>query len=431
MTITHEPAVLANSLWTATVNPSPSYPPLRGETRAEVAVVGGGFTGLSAALHLAEKGLSVALLEAEQPGWGASGRNGGQVIAGLKHDPDELVAAFGPELGARMVRFAGEAPDLVFSLIEKHGIDCAPLRTGWIQPAHNAAGLATSSRRVEQWQRRGAPVRSLTKEEVTGLVGSEAYCGGLLDERGGSIHPLNYALGLAAVAVDAGAKLFGASKVERLQRRGDGFCLQTTQGQLLADQVLLCTNGYSGGLSEPLRRSLVPVCSVQVATKPLPDRLRRSILPEGQVASDTRRLLLYYRLDPQGRLIMGGRGAYGERGVAGQQERLRTAALALFPQLGPVEWAHHWGGFVAMTADHLPHLHQVAPGITAALGYNGRGVAMATALGRLSAERLAGAPDRDLDWPVTGVKPIPLHVLRRPAVSLLARWYQLRDRVGL
>jgi len=430
MTIAKEPPALAESLWTATAGPAPDCPTLQGEAQAEVAVVGGGFTGLSAALHLAEKGVSVALLEAETPGWGASGRNGGQVNPGLKYDPDELERVLGPEMGARAARFSGAAADLVFGLIEKHAIACDPLRSGWIQPAHDAAGLATLRSRVEQWQRRGAPLELLSKAETARLVGSDAYVGGAIDRRGGNLHPLNYALGLARAAQGAGARLHGHSRVTRLERRSEGFRLHTAQGVLSAGQVLLCTNGYTDGLVEALRRSVIPVCSVQVATRPLSENLRRSILPEGQAASDTRRLLLYFRKDAEGRLIMGGRGAYGQAGIAAQQESLRRVTREVFPQLGEIDWSYRWGGYVCMTADHLPHLQQIEPGITAALGYNGRGVALATAMGRLLAERAAGAEDRDLDFPVTGVTPIPFHGLRRPAVSLLVAWYRLRDRLG-
>ena len=430
-TIANEMPAAARSLWTATAGPAPPTPPLVGEAVADVAVIGGGFTGLSTALHLAERGVSVTLLEAETPGWGASGRNGGQVIPGLKHDPDELETHFGRERGQRIIAMAGGAADLVFELIEKHGIDCDARRSGSIQGAHDAAGLAAAHRRAADWAGRGASVEALDQAAVAGLLGTDRYLGGLLDRRGGGLHPLNYALGLAEAAISAGARLCGQSRVTRIERRRAGFRVHTEQGVLCTERIVIATNGYADGLNDPLRRSIIPVRSVQVATRPLSDNLRKSILPEGQVVSDTRRLLLYFRLDAQGRFLMGGRGAFGERAVLARQADLRTAAEELFPKLGGVEWVHHWGGFVALTTDHLPHLHELEPGIVTALGYNGRGVAMATAMGRLLAEHAAGASADDLDFPVTGLEPIPFHILRQPALSALTAWYKARERFGL
>jgi glycine/D-amino acid oxidase-like deaminating enzyme len=429
--IANEMPAAARSLWTATANPAPATPPLEGDATAEVAVIGGGFTGLSTALHLAEKGIAVTLLEAESPGWGASGRNGGQVIPGLKYDPREIEAMFGQEQGRRIVAMAGGAADLVFDLIDKHGIQCDPDRKGWIQGAHDAAGLAAVQRRAEDWASRGAPVEALDKAQAASLVGTDTYVGGLLDRRGGGLHPLNYALGLAAAAIKAGAAIHGQSRVTRIERKDGAFKLQTAQGTLTASRIVIGTNGYADQLHDPLRRSIVPARSVQVATRPLSDNVRKSILPEGQVLSDTRRLLLYFRLDAEGRFLMGGRGAFGESGVLARQADMRAVAEQLYPQLAGIEWQHHWGGFVALTTDHLPHLHELEPGITTALGYNGRGVAMATAMGKLLADHAAGLPTADLDFPVTGLKPIPFHALRKPAVAATTAWYKLRDRFGI
>lgn len=430
-TIANEMPAAARSLWTATANPAPPTPPLEGDAKTDIAVIGGGFTGLSTALHLAEQGIPVTLLEAESPGWGASGRNGGQVIPGLKHDPREIEALFGQEQGQRIIAMAGAGADLVFDLIEKHQIRCEPDRKGWIQGAHDAAGLAIVQRRAADWASRGAPVEALDKAQAAALVGNDSYVGGLVDRRGGGLHPLNYALGLAAAAINAGAHIHGQSRVSRIERQGGGFKLHTAKGTLSAGRIVIGTNGYADQLHDPLRRSIVPARSVQVATRPLSDNLRKSILPEGQVLSDTRRLLLYFRLDAHGRFLMGGRGAFGENGVKARQADMRAVAEKLFPQLAGIEWQHHWGGFVALTTDHLPHLHELEPKITTALGYNGRGVAMATAMGKLLAEHAAGKPAKDLDFPVTGLKPIPFHILRKPAVTATTAWYQLRDRFGI
>jgi len=416
------------SLWAATSQElPPPAPPLEGEASSDVAVIGGGFTGVSAALHLAEAGTKCLVLEAEEPGFGASGRNGGQVIPGLKYDPDELVAMFGPERGARIVEIAGGAAEFVFALIARHRIACAPVRTGWIQAAHGESALALARARVEQWGRTGAPVRLLDRAAIAELTGTRNYAGGWLDGRGGMIQPLAYLRGLARAALGAGVRLHGRSPALRLLREGPRWRVQTPAGAVSADTVLICTNGYTDELWPGLKRSIVPVNSFQVASRPLGDNVRRTILPGGQPVSDTRRLLLYFRQDPAGRLLLGGRGSSRGEDRPARYERLRRAATALFPQLGPVEWEFFWAGKVALTADHLPHIHEPAPGVKIALGYNGRGVAMASRMGKLIADRVLGTPEAALGFPITRIQPLPFWSLRQPALSALIGWYRLRD----
>ena len=428
--IENETPDLANALWTATANPHPACPPLKGAAKTDVAIVGGGFTGLSCALHLAEARVKPILLESEAPGWGASGRNGGQVIPGLKEDPDSIERHCGTERGARIVATAAEAPDLVFDLVERHGIACEPIREGWIQPAHSEAALRNSESRAEQWSRRGAPVELLDKAAVTDLLGCSGYHGGLIDRRAGALHPLNYALGLAEAAKRQGAVLYGGSPAISLEREQNGYLLRTPMGEVHARQVALCTNGYTGDLFPELRRSVIPLRSLQVATAPLSENVRRSILPRGQVASDTRPLLSYFRLDGEGRFLIGGRGAERQAAIRERFRSLRSTAEKLFPQIEAKDWRYSWGGFVALTPDHFPHLHEPAPGILAGLGYNGRGVAMATAMGKVMAEKLRGQREEELAFPLTELRPIPFHGLRRPAVAAAIAWHLLRERLA-
>jgi glycine/D-amino acid oxidase-like deaminating enzyme len=420
---------LPPSLWAATATPAPSTPPLHGETQAEVAIVGGGYTGLSAALHLAERGKAVVLLEAMEPGWGASGRNGGQVIPGLKHDPDELCRLLGERQGERVIAVGGGAPDLVFELIARHGIACDAARNGWIQAVHGQQMLAVVQKRAAQWQARGAPAVMLDGTEVAAALGASGYVGGMLDRRGGCLQPLSYARGLARAAARLGASVHGGSPATALHHESGGWRVETPAGAVKAESLILCTNAYTGGLVPGLRQSIVPVNSFQVATAPLPAELRRAILPGGEVASDTRRLLTYFRFDRDGRFLLGGRGSPTGDADPRRYGRLRRLAARLFPQLGNPQWQFHWSGKVAVTVDHLPHVHEPHPGFVVALGYNGRGVAMATMMGKLLAERVLGAPAEWLGLPVTPIQPLPLWSFREPVLALLTRWYAMRDAV--
>jgi glycine/D-amino acid oxidase-like deaminating enzyme len=414
------------SLWGATATPASTLPELRGSARAEVVIVGAGYTGLSAALHLRESGVDVVVLDAAELGEGGSGLNGGQVIPGVKHDPDTLERMFGPALGAQLVETVASGPDLVFGLIEKYHIECEATRTGWIQPATSDAALAAIAARVEQWRRRAAPVELLDQRAIGRLLGSQHYRGGWIDRRGGTVQPRSYLLGLARAVERLGGRIFTRSAVIRLEKSGAQWHVHTDRGQVAAATAVLATNAYTGGLLDALRRSVVAVPSFQVATEPLAAELRASILPERQGASDTWHLLRYFRLSADGRLVMGSRGFFGSTPVATAARHHYRAVQEIFPQLQGVRYDYHWGGLVAMTSDHLPHLHELAPGLLAGLGYNGRGVAMATVMGRLLARRIQGVSPAELGFPVTPVRPIPLHRFSQMGVRLAVESLQLR-----
>lgn len=403
--------VALQSLWSVTAPPGPACTALSGAQRAQVAVIGAGYTGLSAALHLAEAGRAVVVLEAAEIGERASGVNGGQVIPGVKADPDALEAMLGPYAGGRLVTTAASGPDLVFDLIARHGIQCEATRTGWIQPATSEAALAQLARRAEQWWRRGAAVDLLSRAEVLQLTGSALYCGGLLDRRGGTVQPLSYVRGLAHAVGRAGGHIFTRSPALRLTRKTGAWNIETPQGSVSAPMVIIATDADTGALNEELRRTVVSVPSFQVATAPIPAGLRRTILPDGQAASDTWHLLRYFRLDASGRLVLGSRGTFAQTPAQHDVQHHYRAVHEIYPQLKGIAFEYHWGGMVAMTRDHLPHLHELAPGLLAGLGYNGRGVAMATVMGRLLARRALGAPVVELGFPVTPVLPMPFHSL--------------------
>ncbi len=415
------------SAWTTAATVTPAAPPLEGDRRADVVVVGAGFTGLSAALHLAERGADVVVLDSAEPGWGGSGRNGGQVIPGLKDDPDDLERKFGPETGRRMWEISGGAADFVFELIARHKISCEAQQCGWISAAPNASAVAVLRARVDQWQRRGAPVEILDRQRVADRTGTTLYVGGLLDRRAGVVQPLAYVRGLARATREAGAAIHGCSPVTGIESRGGAWRAATPAGSVTANTLILATNAYTDDLWPGLRRTVIPVQSYQVATHPLPEDIRRRVLPGGQPVSDVRRILYYFRLDPEGRLLMGGRGPLNDTGDPALFARLEAVAARFFPQIGAPRWEHRWSGRVAITTDHLPHLHEPRPGVLIGLGYNGRGVAMATRMGKLLADRVLGASHAELGWPVMPIAPIPLHAWRLPVMSLVVRWKRFQD----
>ncbi len=418
------------NLYEQTAEPAAATPPLASEANADVVVVGGGITGLSTALHLAERAVRVVLLEAEQPGWGASGRNGGQVNPGLKHDPDLVERDFGSELGARMVAFAGSAPGFVFDLIERLNIRCEQRRCGTLRAAAHPKHLARLRATAEQYARRGAPIEVLDRAAVERATGTDRYAGAMLDRRGGALNPLSYSRGLARAAQRAGAVIHGGTRALKLERAGQEWRVHASTGTVTAAQIVLATNGYTDSIWPTLDRSLVPLFGSIAATEPLPEAIARSILPGGEVLYEVGTVTVYYRLDEARRLLIGGRGPMREIDVPTDIPHILRYAQRLWPALAAAHWTHGWGGRLGYTADQYPHVHEPAERVLVCLGYSGRGVAMASAMGGALAARIAGAA-RDFPLPITAIKPIAFQrywPITVPAAILLAR---LADALGL
>jgi glycine/D-amino acid oxidase-like deaminating enzyme len=422
---------LPRSLYADTAGAAPVTPPLEGDVRADVVVVGGGFTGLSAALHLAEKGVSVRVLEANEVGWGASGRNGGQVNPGLKFDPDQIEADFGPGMGRRMVAFSAAAPQRVFDLVERHQIVCEARQGGTIRAAKTARNAAVVQASAAKWGAIGAPVRLLDAAAMQAATGTAHYLCGMSDPRGGNVNPLGYARGLAGAAQRAGAVIHGASPATGMARVADGWRVTTPGGAVTADWLVLCTNGYTDGLWPGLKRSVIPVFSMIAATEPLSDALAAAVMPCRSVLFEVASMTVYYRLDAWNRLLMGGRSPQLEAVGRPAYDYLIRYTERLWPQLKGIGWSHFWNGQLAISTDHYPHFHEPAPGVLAALAYNGRGVAMATAMGTQIANRVLGAAADTLDMPVTTMKTIPMHGLWRTAVSGRMAYGRIREALGL
>ncbi len=421
---------IGHALWPATVRERhPASDRFEEGQSVDIAIVGGGFAGCSAALAAAERGASVALLEARTLGWGASGRNGGQVIPGLKLDPSEMEKEYGKDAGAKLAEAVGAAADVVFSLIDKHAIDCAPRRGGWIQAAHAATALATVQRRCDQWAARGAPVEKLDAGAVSRLLGTSAYVGGWIDRRAGTVHPLSYVFGLARAAQAAGAKLHEGTPATSLVRDDNTWRILTPKGAIAARTVIVATDAYSDHLVPGLAQSMILVQSAQVVTEPLSAPLRERLMPNGICASETRQLAFYFRQSPDGRLMFGGRGAAGDNEQPAFTQALIAAMHRMFPETRSIPIAYRWSGQVGLTLDGIPRIHEPQRGLLIGFGYNGRGVAMATVMGQWLVQKALRGVEPPL--PATELTPIAWHRLRRPAIALGITWAWLRDRAGL
>jgi glycine/D-amino acid oxidase-like deaminating enzyme len=418
------------NLYQDTAEPAVPTPPLDGDIRSDVVVVGAGFTGLSTALHLAEQGAKVVVLEAEEPGYGASGRNGGQVNPGLKLDPDVVECDFGVDLGSRMNALAGAAPAFVFGLIKRHNIACDARRNGTLRAAVRAKHAASIRRSVEQLSRRNAPVELLTGSALADATGTDRYMAAMLDRRGGDLNPLSYARGLARAALSAGAAVHGGTRALSLLRDGADWTVRTNLGEATAAHVVLATNGYTDDLWPGLRRSVVPLFGAIAATAALPEALARAIMPSRSVLYESGAITVYYRVDSGQRVLLGGRGPQHEIASAAPLSHLLAYAEKLWPGLRGVAWTHAWGGRLAMTRDQYPHVHEPARGLIACLGYNGRGVAMATTMGAQIAKRLLD-PAGGFDMPITGVKPIGLHAAWPLAVRAAIARGRISDFLGV
>ncbi len=403
----------SHGLWERSAPPPPATAALAADIAADVAVIGAGFTGLSAALHLAEAGADVAVLEGVEIGFGGSGRNAGLVNAGLWVMPDELPAALGEVYGNRLLALLGEAPAAVFDLVARHSIPCEAERAGTLHCAAGTKGLAEVTERGRQWRARGAAVELIDAAETARMVGAPAYAGALLDRRAGTIQPLAYARGLARAANAAGARIFTASPVTGAEDLGTAWRLRTSGGSLRASSVIVATNAYTGGLWPEIRAELVHLPYFNLATPPLGDNLCGSILPGRQGAWDTREILSSFRFDAAGRLVFGSVGALRGPGRPIHRAWGRRALARLFPQLAGIDFEHEWYGMIGMTADSLPKFHRLGREVVAFSGYNGRGIAPGTVFGRCLADLALGRiAEADLPLPVTDPEAVPYRAVR-------------------
>ncbi len=417
----------SDSYYLTTAHPAPHRPRLQGEARVDLCVVGGGCTGLSAALHAAEAGLSVALLEGGRIGWGASGRNGGQIIPGLRLGAPDLIARYGLPKARLLFDLALEARALVLDLIARHGIDCNLKLTGHLSAAAKPAAMAHYAHEVEVLARdMDYPhARLVTPDQIAGEVASPGYHGGMIDELGGHYHPLNYTLGLARAAQMAGVRLHEHSPALRVET-GSKPRVETPCGAVIADQVVLAGDALLGELDPDTARHIMPVANYIVATEPLDDP--RSLIPHDRAVSDSRFVVNYFRMSADGRLLFGGGERYSPKPPADIAAFAARHMHKVFPQTRGLRVDYAWGGLVSITRTRLPHIGRRG-GVLFAHGYSGLGAILSTLAGQLLAEAAQGRGERFDRFAEIAPPAFPGGTaFRGPLHTLGMLWYALRDR---
>src|SRR5215218_2186874 len=420
-----------DSLWAAMTPSGPELPELSGTQQADVIVIGGGFTGLSTALHLREAGVDVAIVEAAEPGWGASGRNNGQVIPTLSRpDPEDIVAKHG-EAGERFVGLLCDSASMLFDMVRRYQIHAEQEQAGWIQPVHSPGRIKVAERRVRQWSKYGAAVELLSRDQTRDMLGSDAWFGGFWNCTGGHINPLALARGLARAVLDRAGRIYARSPALSFERRNGRWLVKTENGEISGRALIVATNAYTGEFSKSLlpamAQEVMPVLSWQMATQPLSESARQTIIPGRQAMSDTHGELYFARYDARNRLVTGG----AVIGPGDKAQRLKMIVAErlqrLWPQIGQVEFDYVWNGYVGMTTDFLPRVHRLGPDAYGWTGCNGRAVALSIALGDELSKAVRGIPEADLALPFTNPAPIFAHGLLRQLAPLMLMIYRRRD----
>ncbi|AWD21191.1 NAD(P)/FAD-dependent oxidoreductase [Fuscovulum blasticum] len=417
------------SYYAATATPLAPFPALAGDTTADVCIVGGGYTGLSAALHLAERGLSVVLLEAHRVGFGASGRNGGQVGSGQRQDQVWLEKVAGRENARRFWHLAEDAKQIVRDLIARHAMPVT-FYPGIVHACWTDTEVRELHLYGEKLHRDYGydQLEPLDREGIHAIVGSPVYKGGEVDRGAGHLHPLNFALGLAAAAAKAGARLHERSEVVKIDHGAKPVVI-TAGGRVTCDHVILAANGYLGGLEPKVAARVMPINNFMVATEPLGERAK-DILSEPVAACDTKFVVNYWRLSEDNRLLFGGGESYGYR-FPDLVKTVTKPMLEVYPQLKGVRIDHAWGGTLAITLNRMPCFTRVRPNVLSASGYSGHGVALATLAGKLLAEAVSS---QSSGFDLMASLPQPRFpggaALRWPLLVLAMSWYSARDRIG-
>ena len=417
------------SYYRASANPHPDHPRLEGEHEADVCVIGAGFTGLSAALELAERGFSVAVLEAETVGWGASGRNGGQICSGFSSGMGKLEAQAGKDDARKCWALSEEAKTLMRSRIERYGIEC-DLKWGYVHVAPKPGDVPELSEMQEEYAAYGYDkTEVLDKAELEDRLGSTIYHGGLRDAGAGHLHPLNYCLGLADAAVSHGARIFEHSAVTRVDT-GAAPAAHTAGGVVRAKFIVVAGNAYLGKTVPALYSKIMPVGSFILATEPLGENRARSLIRDDDAICDTNFVVDYFRLSGDQRMLFGGRCSYSTIEPRDLEGFMRPRMLKVFPQLGDVKLDYCWGGYIGITVNRIPDIGRISDTVYYAHGYSGQGVALTGIYGKVIAEAVAGQAERFDVLAQFKHTPFPGGPIRTPMLVAAMLYYRMRDLLG-
>ena len=420
-----------DSWYAATANRSLEFPALQGEIETDVCIVGGGYTGLSSAIHLREKGYSVALLEANRIGWGASGRNGGHCSTGQRTDQETLEKKLGREHARRLWDLGLEAVDIVCDLVDRHDIDCE-LKQGDLHVASKRSHVEELKEYAEKLQAEYGydKARFIDSEELNSMTSSRRFHAGMVDSGGRHLHPLNYALGLAAAADDLGAALYENSRVTTYTE-GQKVTVQTATGTVKARYLILACNGYLDTLSRRAAGKIMPINNFVLATEPLGEERARSLIRDDNAMSDSLFVINYWKLSQDWRLIFGGGESYRRRFPSDLKSLVGKRMLEIYPELDDVSIDYAWGGTLAITMSRMPDFGRLADNVFYAQGYSGHGVPIATLAGKLLAEVISGTAER---FDVMASVPTPTFpggtLLRWPILVLAMGWHAMLDRIG-
>ncbi len=420
-----------DSWYAASATSQPVHPPLEGVQRADVCIVGGGYTGLSSALHLAQRGYSVILLEANKLGWGASGRNGGHVGTGQRADQDTLEKLVGLERARALWQLGLEAVDTVCELIDRHQIDCE-LKYGNLHVASKAGEVSGMAAEAEHLQGTYGydQVRFVPGEELAEMTSGQGFHAGLLDSGARHLHPLNYALGLARAATDLGATLHEDSRVLSYSE-GDKVRIRTDRGEVHADFLVLGCNGYLDKLEPRAAGRIMPINNYMLATEPLPEETARRLIRDDCSMSDSLFVINYWKLSADNRLLFGGGESYTRKFPADIKQFVRKYMLRIYPELAQTRIEYGWGGTLAITLNRMPDFGRLSPQVLYAHGYSGHGVPTATLAGKLLAEVISGTAERFDVMAAVPSRQFPGGTLLRwPGLVAGMLFYSLRDRLG-
>jgi len=421
-----------DSYYAATANATAPFAKLEGDQTCDIVIIGGGFTGLSSALHLSERGYDVILLEAHRVGWGASGRNGGQVGSGQRREQDELEQMVGRDDAHKLWDIAEESKDVVKALIAKHNIQC-DWKPGILHADHRARFVEHSRAYAEKLQAEYGyeDIRFVDRDEMRAMLGTEFYHGGSLDMGAGHLHPLNFALGLADAARAAGARIFEGAVVTSYENQAGKVTVKTNDsGRVSANKLILGCNGYLDALDDRVAKRVMPINNFVIATEPLGDDLARELIRDDVAVADSKFVINYYRLSADKRMLFGGGETYGYNFPRDIKAFVSPHMLEVYPQLKDVKIEYGWGGTLAITMNRMPFFEKIEDNIFTASGYSGHGVAMATLAGQIMADAVSGTMERfdvmaNIKTPVfPGGK-----MLRFPMLVAAMLWYSIRDKL--